>query len=241
MVYSSAGIEDVEEVLEEEKHSFFIRRKRCEMEDNAVQDDPTGEYQRHQRRLRSIRRSDFGHGITNFVAAGGSFVFALYIFGFLLWTHDTRWYVYLFGCLFLVYAYVFYRSGRRGVRSGRRPVIDEEVMQAKQQHRQRLQEEVKGNLPSDYSKGTRIFAIVIALFFASLAGVYWYLYFAHPSQAGDFIGYALGHTVAALVALLYALNTFMGKKRQQQSAAELRSILQAGEFNGSPGEETQTK
>ncbi|HZU03378.1 MAG TPA: hypothetical protein VFA10_27170 [Ktedonobacteraceae bacterium] len=190
--------------------------------------DPTGEYQRHERKLRRSRRGNFWAGIV-YVALGlFGLIASLAALGYLFWTHVTAWFSYGMMVAILIYSAVMIYSGWWRIQRGKQAVTQQEVQQAKQQHRQTLQEAVRGKLPETFSKSSRYVYLGFALFFGMLAGVTWYLYLAH--HAGDELGYAIGHTIAMAFAFLGFLASLGGKAHQQASAAELRSILQAGEF-----------
>lgn len=209
------------------------------MESDALRDDPTGEYQRHQRKLQSKRRGSYLRGILNILVGSFGVLAVLAMLVYLLWTHATTWYSYLVVVLILVYSALMLRNGWYDIRYGRLPVTTHEVTQAKQQHRQSLQEEAKGNLPSEYSKGTRYIYLGCAILFGLAAGVTWYRYIG--AQSGELLGYAIGHTIASLFAFLGFLNSLLGKVRQQQSAVELRRILRAGEFEGGIDQKAQSE
>jgi Flp pilus assembly protein TadB len=190
--------------------------------------DPTGEYQRHQRKLRRSRKSTLRYGIVNVIIGLLGLLFSLAILGYLLWTHVTAWLSYtMIGCL-LVYCVLWSFLGWQRIRLGKQVVTQQEVQQAKQQHRRTLQESVRGELPDTFSKSTRYIYLGCALLFGVLATATWYSYIV--LHAGGALGYAIGHTIAMAFALLGFLVSLMGKAHQQGSAAELRRILQAGEF-----------
>ena len=189
--------------------------------------DPTGEYKRHHRKLRWLRKSDFWSGVVNATLGLLGLLVSFAALGYLLWTHATAWLSYVTVVCILFYSAFMVYSGRQRIQWGKRAVTPQEVQRAKQRHRQALQEAVQGKLPETFSKSSRRVYLGCTLLFGALAGVTWYLYVAH--HAGDIIGYAIAHTIAMTIALLGFLASFGGKAHQQKSAAELRHILQAGE------------
>jgi hypothetical protein len=201
--------------------------------------DPTGEYQRHERKLRGSRKGKIVSGTVNVTLGLLGVLFGLAALGYLLWTHVTDWFSYVMMACLLAYCAFMTSSGWQRIQWGRRAVTQQEVQQAKQQHRQSLQEAAQGNLPETYSKSSRYIYLGCTLLFGALAAVTWYAYFAH--YAGDALGYAIGHTIAMAFALLGFLASLMGKAHQRESAAELRRILQAGEFAANSGEQSQGK
>lgn len=199
--------------------------------------DPTGEYQRHERKLRWSRKGKIVSGTINGTLGLLGILFSLAALGYLLWTHVTAWFSYtMMACLLAYCAFMAY-SGWQRIQWGKRAVTQQEVQQAKQQHRQDLQEAVQGKLPETYSKSSRYIYLGCTLFFGVLAAVTWYFYVAH--HVGDALGYAIAHTIAMTFALLGFLASLMGKAHQRESAAELRRILQAGEFAAPEGSQPQ--
>lgn len=192
--------------------------------------DPTGEYQRHERKLGWSRKGKIVSGTVNVTLGLFGVLFSLAALGYLLWTHVTDWFSYMMVVCLLTYCAFTASSGWQRIQRGRRVVTQQEVQRAKQQHRRALQEAVQGKLPETYSKSSRYIYLGCTILFGVLAAVTWYAYFAHHN--GDAWGYAIGHTIAMAFALLGFFASLMGKAHQRESAAELRRILQAGEFTG---------
>jgi hypothetical protein len=191
--------------------------------------DPTGEYQRHRRNLRFSRVGMVIGGVIRVVLGLFGVLSDLIVLGYLFWTHSTAWLPYLLMVCLLVPCALMAYVGWQQIQTGRRPVTSLEVQQAKQKHRQTLQEAVRGKLPDTYSKGSRYLFLGGAIFFGLLAGVSWYFYLA--DHAGDMLSYAIGYSSVTVFALLGFLVSFGGKAHQRESAAEFRRILQAGEFS----------
>jgi hypothetical protein len=200
---------------------------------SEVPQDPTGEYQRQQTKLRFSRKGTFWFGVVYVILGVLGFLVFLYAGGVLLWDHVSTWVSYGFIVFTLGCCAVMVFFGWRDIRQGRRAVTSQEVLLAKQRHRQTLHEVVQGNLPSTFSKGSRFLYLGLTLFFCLVAGLYWYFYLA----AHTMLEYAIGYSLGAVFSLVGFLISFGGKAHQQARTEELRRILQAGEFASASGEE----
>ena len=199
--------------------------------------DPTGEYQRQQRKLHVSRRGALIGGWLQMVFSGCGVLLVLFLLGTMLWTHDTGWQWYVGDVMLLSVCVVSVLLGWSGIRRGRQAITHQEVIQAKQAHRQELQQAVRGDLPSNFSKVARYIYLGLALIFGALVIAGWYAYARSGKPAStDVMGTLIGTTAFVAIMLLMFLTSFAGKAYQRESATELKRILQAGEFASSEDE-----
>ncbi|MGH2505878.1 MAG: hypothetical protein ACRDHZ_00425 [Ktedonobacteraceae bacterium] len=197
--------------------------------------DPTGEYKRQRRKLRAARVQDLVSGIFNLLCGAGGIVLAIALVGYLLWTHSTNWLGYGLALFLIIFCAFQLWLGRSRIQDGTRTITVPEVTQAKEKYRQELHRMVKGQLPTTFSKASRYTYLAMILFFGLLSSIGWYTYAARGMQATpDVFGTLIGSTIALVIALMGFLISFAGKAYQQERVAELRHILQAGEFAPAP-------
>lgn len=202
--------------------------------------DPTGEYKRQQRKLRAARVQDLISGIFNLLFGIGGIVLAFALVGYLLWTHSIDWLGYGLALFLIVFCAFQLWLGRSRIQDGRRTITTLEVIHAKEKYRQELHQVAQGQLPMTFSKTHRYIHLAMILFFGILSIIGWYTYVTRGMQATpDFFGALIGSTIALVISLMGFLISFAGKPYQRERVAELRHILQAGEFASAPDEESQ--
>lgn len=202
--------------------------------------DPTGEYKRQQRKLRATRVQDLIGGILKLLLGAGGMLLALALAGYLLWTHSTNWLGYGMVLFLIIFCAFQLWLGQSEIQDGKRTITTREVIRAKEKHRRELHQVAQGQLPTTFSKARRYTHLALILFFGILSSIGWYTYITRGMQATpDFLGALIGSTGALVISLIGFLISFAGKLYQQERVAELRHILQAGEFAPAPDEEIQ--
>jgi hypothetical protein len=191
--------------------------------------DPTGEYQRQELRLRVSRKADVVFGIIELCTGVVGIPLLLIYLVYALWSHSTNWYAYGLALGLLVFCGSMIWLGRLNLQTGKRAVTSSEVNQAKQARRQELHQAVQGQLPIVFSKGSRYHYAGMAILFGALGVLGWYE-LATSGPSANVLGLLITGMVIFLIYLALFLNTFAGKLYQRASGAELRRILQAGEF-----------
>lgn len=194
--------------------------------------DPTGELRREHRKLRVTRRVDVITGILEIIFGVGGVLFFPVLLGYSLWIHSTDWFRYSLSVVMVFFCAWFIRLGWLSLHAGRRAITSAELTKAKQDSRRELRQAAQGDLPIIFSKRSRYYALGMLLLFGVAGGYGWYLVATTGANLSA-LSLSLTGTIISIFYLYRFLVTFTGKIYQRESGAELRHILQIGEFTSS--------